>query len=82
MFLDKHVRVRAIDAVESIKSNHMGAHTYLGILFHYLATSRNEIAKKLSSALGADGAPPALRVGTWLVFNLSLGIFGEFEEFP
>lgn len=64
------------------ESNHTGAYTYLGILFDYLATSRNDIAKKLSSALCSDGAPPALRIGTWLVFNLSLGIFGEFEKFP
>lgn len=63
------------------EANQTGAYTYLAILFDYLATSRNEIAKKLSSALSADGAPPALRIGTWLVFNLSLDIFGEFEEF-
>lgn len=60
----------------------VGTCTYLGILLDYLATSRNEMAKKLSSALSANGAPPALRIGTWLVFNLSLGIFGQFKKFP
>lgn len=64
------------------ESNHTGTYTYLGILLNYLATSRNEIAKKLSSALSADSAPSALRIGTWLVFNLSLGIFRKLEKFP